>query len=203
MVEKEKSEDSRQAEDRNLASRRHGPWRIIESRQVYQDPWVSLRRDEVLRPDNKPGTYCVVNVKPGVCVIALDEHGQVHLTEEFHYGVGRVTVEAVSGGVELGEVAEEAAKRELAEELGIFAAEWTDLGMVDPFTANVVSPTRLYLARGLTLGRPSTDGGEVIRHLIWSFEEALAAVLDSRISHAPSAVAILKTHLYLAGSSRQ
>jgi ADP-ribose pyrophosphatase len=51
-----------------------------------------------------------------VTVIAVDDDNFVHLTEEFHYAVGRVTLEGVSGGIDPGETAEEAAKRELAEE---------------------------------------------------------------------------------------
>ena len=125
----------------------HGPWKIVQSNQVYQDPWVTLRQDDVIRPDGDPGSYVVVNLKPGVCVLAMDEHGNVFLTKEFHYGVGCVTVECVSGGIESGEDPQLCAKRELEEELGIVATEWTDLGSTDPFTANVVSPTRMYLAR--------------------------------------------------------
>jgi ADP-ribose pyrophosphatase len=178
----------------NVEIGKHGPWTVNASQVVYRDPWVSLRRDEVTRPDARTGTYCVVHVKPGVCVLAIDGQGTVHLTEEFHYGVGRVTLEAVSGGVEFDEEPEAAAKRELREELGIDAARWTSLGIVDPFTANVVSPTRLFLAQELSFGKPCMDGGEVIRHITMPFEQVLAAVLDSRITHAPSAVAILKAN---------
>jgi ADP-ribose pyrophosphatase len=177
--------------------RDHGPWRILQSREAYRDPWVNLRRDEVIRPDGQPGSYCVVGVKPGVCVVAVDDRGTMHLTEEFHYGVGRVTIEAVSGGVEVGEAAAEAAERELREELGITARRWIDLGTVDPFTANVVSPTRLFLARDLQFGPPETDGGEIIRPYPIPMRAAVDAVLESRITHAPSAVAILKAHLML------
>ena len=178
----------------NVDAGKHGPWIINASQMIYKDPWVSLRRDEVTRPDGMAGTYCVVHVKPGVCVLAMDEQGMVHLTEEFHYGVGRVTLEAVSGGVEPDEEPEAAAKRELREELGIDASRWTSLGMVDPFTANVVSPTCLFLAQELSFGKPCMDGGEVIRHITMPFGHALAAVLDSQITHAPSAVAILKAN---------
>lgn len=177
--------------------RQHGPWKIVSSQLAYKDPWVSLRRDEVIRPDSLPGSYCVVHIKPGVCVVAIDDQNQVHLTEEFHYGVGRVTIEAVSGGVEADELPEVAAARELEEELGIVAQHWIDLGTADPFTANVVSPTRLFLARQLTFGKPNTDGGEVIKHVTWSLEDTIHAVLDSRITHAPSAVAIFKAYHYL------
>lgn len=175
----------------------HGPWTIRESRQVYRDPWVAVRRDEVTRPDGHPGSYCVVHLKHGVCVVAIDDRRRVHLTEEFHYGVGRLTIEAVSGGIESGDHPDATARRELAEELGITAAKWTDLGTVDPFTSNVVSPTRLYLATQLSFGEAATEGTEVIRHVVMPLEEAVEAVLESRITHAPSAVAILKAERML------
>src|SRR5947207_15078559 len=119
--------------------RANGPWTIHASRQVYEDPWVSLRQDQVTRPDGQPGTFCVVHVKPGVSVLALDETGHVYLAEEFRYGVGRRTLEVVSGGRDGDEEPLAAARRELKEELGIEAADWTDLGTVDPFTSMVVS----------------------------------------------------------------
>jgi ADP-ribose pyrophosphatase len=177
--------------------RRHGPWTIQSRREVYRDPWVRVARDEVLRPDGQPGSYCVVEVKPGVCVLALDQQRRAHLTEEFHYGVGRVTLECVSGGVEAGEPLLETARRELREELGITAARWDDLGVVDPFTANVVSPTQLYLARELTFGAAAGDPGEPIRPAVLAWEECCEAVMTSRITHGPSCVAILKTRCLL------
>lgn len=172
--------------------RRHGPWQIIESREVYRDPWTRLRRDEVIRPDGKPGTYSVVDLKHGVSVLAIDDEDYAYLTEEFHYGVGRVTVEAASGGIEVGEDALETAKRELREELGIEAKKWTDLGTVDPFTANVVSPTQLYLARSITIGQQNLEGTELIRCVKLPFRQVVQMVMASEITHAPSCVLILK-----------
>lgn len=179
-------------------SRKHGPWTIEEQREVYRDPWVTVRRDEVLRPDGEPGSYCVVTIKPGVCVLAVDEAGRVHLTEEFHYGVGRVTWECVSGGVEAGEEPLLAAQRELKEELGIEARRWDDLGLFDPFTANVISPTRLYLARGLELGTAKNDPSEPIKPVVLPLAETIEAVMESRITHGPSVAVILKAARQLA-----
>src|SRR3954469_13337887 len=105
-----------------------GPWKVLESQSVYKDPWLELVRDEVIRPDGKPGSHTIVYIKPGVSVLALDADGTACLTREFHYGVGRVTLEVVSGGIDESESPEDAAKRELKEELGITAHEWTDLG---------------------------------------------------------------------------
>ncbi|MCC6511374.1 MAG: NUDIX hydrolase, partial [Pirellulaceae bacterium] len=130
--------------------RRHGPWTIVKSTEVYQDPWIRLHRDDVIRPDGLAGTYSTVDIKTGVTVVALDEQNVVHLTSEFHYAVGRVTLEGASGGIETGESPLGSAQRELLEELGIIGAKWTSLGTVDPFTSAVRSPVELYLAEELT-----------------------------------------------------
>ncbi|MCA9105808.1 MAG: NUDIX hydrolase [Planctomycetales bacterium] len=176
-----------------VAPWRHGPWTVLTRQEMYRDPWVSLVRDNVLRPDGNPGTYCVVTLKPGVTVLALDQDNHVHLTQEFHYGVGRVTLEAVSGGCDGDEQPLVTAQRELREELGLRAGTWTHLGTVDPFTANVVSPTQLYLAEDLELGTAQPEGTEVIERIVISLEEAVERVFRSEISHAPSCEAILRT----------
>jgi len=173
--------------------RQHGRWKIVESHQVYRDAWLVVRKDDVIRPDGKPGTHSVVTLKPGVTVLAMDDERNVYLTEEFHYGVGRITIEAVSGGIEPDERSLETAKRELREELGIEAEEWTDLGVVDPFTASVVSPTQLYLARKLRFGDQALEGTEQIKCVKMTLAEAVEMVIESEITHGPSCVLILKT----------
>jgi len=172
--------------------KQHGPWQIVESHEVYRDPWLKVRIDDVIRPDGQPGTHSVVRLKPGVCVLAIDDQNEVYLTEEFHYGVGRVTVEAVSGGIEPGDGSLETAKRELKEELGIEAEQWIDMGVVDPFTTSVVSPTQLYLARSLRFGNPSLEGTELIRCVKMPMAEAVDKALAGEITHGPSCVVILK-----------
>lgn len=170
----------------------HGPWQILHSTDVYRDPWIEVRRDDVIRPDGKQGTHAVVCMKPGVCVVALDDEGFVHLTGEFHYGIGRDSIEGASGGIEPGETALDTARRELEEELGLKAARWTELGTVDPFTTIVVSPTRLFLAEDLSQVPPQPEGTELIRRVRMSLAEAVQQVLDSRITHGPTCVLLLK-----------
>ncbi|HMO35590.1 MAG TPA: NUDIX hydrolase [Gemmatales bacterium] len=175
----------------------HGPWKIVSRRWAYEDPWMKVQRDEVIRPDGQPGTYAVVHIKPGACVLPVDEEGLVHLTEEFHYAVGKVTLECVSGGMEPGETFLTAAKRELREELGLQAEEWQDLGRLDPFTASVLSPTQLFLARKLTYEATSPDGTELIRHVKIPLSLAVQLVMQSVITHAPSMALILKANYLL------
>jgi ADP-ribose pyrophosphatase len=131
-------------------------------------------------------------VKPGITVVAIDDQNQIYLTEEFHYAVGCETLEAVSGGVDEGEEYLKAAQRELKEELGIEAAEWVELGRVDPFTASVLSPTQLYLAKKLTFGDTALEGTEKIRPISMALSKAVECVMQGQITHAASCVAILK-----------
>lgn len=185
-----------------MAGRRHGPWEIQETKEVYRDPWFRVERDDVIRPDGHPGTYTVVHLKPGVCVLALDDEGQVALTQEFHYAVGRTTIEAVSGGIEPGEDPLLTAQRELQEELGITAKDWRDMGSVDPFTASILSPTQMYLAQDLTFGPQSLEGTETIELVKMPMEEAVRRVFSSEITHGPSALLILKTWMLVFGKER-
>lgn len=169
----------------------HGPWKILKTTEVYSDPWLHVKKDDVIRPDGALGTHSVVSIKHGVCVLAYQED-DIYLTEEFHYAVGRVTVEAVSGGRELNEAALVCAQRELAEELGISAATWTELTTVDPFTASVVSPTTMFLATDLEFHEANPEGTEQIRCVKMTLGEAYAAACDGTITHTPTCIAILR-----------
>lgn len=174
---------------------KHGPWTIESSRDVYSDPWIVVRRDEVTRPDGAPGSYATVQLKSGVCVIAIDGQQNLQLTREFHYAVGRDTIEGVSGGIEDGESAIEAAHRELAEEIGFTARRWTHLGKIDPFTAAIYSTVDLYLAQELSPCETAPEGTELISCVSLPLDQAVQAVRDSDITHAPTCVAILRIAL--------
>lgn len=176
----------------------HGPWLIVKSHSVYQDPWVQVQRDEVIRPDGQPGTYAVVQIKPGVCVLAMDDEHHVYLTEEFHYAVGQTTLECVSGGRDGEESPLAAAQRELREEIGIEAEDWQDLGRLDPFTASVLSPTQLFLARRIRFVEAAPEGTELIHRVKLTFEDAVQRVMQSEITHAPSMTVILKARMLIS-----
>lgn len=171
---------------------KHGPWTVTKSELMYQDSWIRVERDLVIRPDGEPGTYATVQLKSGVCVIALGSDQRVHLTQEFHYAVGRVTIEGVSGGIEEGESPELTAKRELEEELGLRAANWQSLGRIDPFTASIHSTVDLFLAQELTECPTDREGTELIERVTMPLEEAVQRVRVGEISHAPTCVALFR-----------
>ena len=149
-------------------------------------------------PDGKPGSFTVVEMRPGVSVLAADMDNFVYLTSEFRYALGEDSIEVVSGAIDEDEEALDAARRELREELGIEAGQWSDLGLVNPFTSVVHSPAYLFLARGLSFTRAERESTEIIKTIKVKLDEAVEMVMDSRITHGPSCVLILKTLKHLA-----
>ncbi len=109
-------------------NKQKGPWQVINTDIKYENPWISVREDKVIRPDGKQGIFGVVTMVAGSSVLPVDEKGNVFLTKEYHYGVERTTIEVVSGAIDEGESPLEAAKRELKEEVGLVATTWTAQG---------------------------------------------------------------------------
>lgn len=176
---------------------KYGPWTIKATQTVYEDPFVEVQVDQVVRPDSCDGQHVVVWMKPGVCVLPLDDEKNIYLTREFHYGIGRQSLEGVSGGIEPGEDPRITAERELAEELGLAATNWERLGAVDPFTTIVVSPTQLFLATGLSKVPSSPEGTEQIESVKMPLSRAISMVVDGTITHAPTCVLLFLASAHL------
>ncbi len=177
--------------------REHGPWTIEETAEKHRDPFIIVRQDRVIRPDGRSGHYSTVAMKPGVAILPIDDRGNVLLTKQFRYALGRESVEVACGGVDEGEAPSEAARREAQEELGVEAADWLDLGHFDLDTSIVNCRVDLFVARNLTFGAADREGTETIDNLKVPFEEAARMVLDGRITHGPSCVLILKARSIL------
>jgi len=64
---------------KQISMKEHGPWKITSTNEIYRDPFVNLKVDQVIRPDGDPGQHVVVGIKPGVCVLALDDQGNARL----------------------------------------------------------------------------------------------------------------------------
>lgn len=173
-------------------TRKHGPWTIKQSTEKYRHKLIEVYEDEVIKPDGSPGTYATVKVKRGVSVLALDRDGSVYLASEFRYAIGEVSLECASGAIEDGEEPVDSAKRELLEELGIEAEDWTELGRVDPITSIIDSPSILFLARDLKFKEKKNEGSERIETVKVPLDEAVNMVIDSRITHGTSCVLILR-----------
>ncbi len=169
-----------------------GPWVVTDSNIVYQNPWIKVHEDKVIRPDKKPGIFGIVEMKSGVSIIPVDEKGNVYLTIEYKYAVERMCIEAIGGGIDKSENKLQAAKRELKEETGLVAKKWIYLGVVDPFTSVISSPNHMYLAENLTQKKSELDGTEILKVVKMPLKKAIDMVMKSKITHGATCVALLK-----------
>ena len=160
-------------------------------RTVYENPWITVWHDEVTRPDGSPGIYGVVhfaNLAAGA--LAIDDRDRVLLVGQHRYVLDAYSWEIPEGGVPDGETPLEGARRELAEETGVTAAEWRELGRIH--LSNSVSDEHavLYLATDLTRGVATPDATEDLEIQWLPLDEVLAMTLDGRITDAMTVVAI-------------
>lgn len=153
----------------------------------------------MLQPNDKPGSYATVTMKPGVAILPIDRDRIVYLTRQFRYALGQESLEVVCGAVEEDEPAMDTAQREVQEELGIKADEWRDLGCFQMDTSIVRCPVYLFLATQLTFVETNREGTKTIETVKVPFNEAVQMVMDSVIIHSPSCVLILKADRALRG----
>ena len=173
-----------------------GPWTRRTRRVAYENPWITIWHDEVIRPDGEPGIYGVVHfANLAVGVLALDDARRVLLVGQHRYALDRYSWEIPEGGVPSGESALDGARRELREETGIEAADWIELSR--SHLSNSVSDEEaiLYLATGLTHGEAAPDGTEALDVRWEPFDEVLAMTIDGRITDAMTILAVQRAAL--------
>jgi 8-oxo-dGTP pyrophosphatase MutT (NUDIX family) len=171
---------------------RVNPWKTTSSRVTYRNPWVVVREDEVLRPDGSPGLYGVIEIRPSIGVVALNERDEVVLVGQWRYAVNRYSWEIPRGGSDPGETdMQAAAARELAEEAGLKAAHWRLLSKVDVCNGVTNDMQSLFLATGLSETEMHLDPQEDITVEWKPFEEAVRMTMDGRITEVCSVAALL------------
>src|SRR3954467_133027 len=94
----------------------------IDSRQVYENNWMTVREDGIRRPDGSPGIYGVVD-KPDYALVIPVDGDRLHLVEQFRYPLGLRRWEFPQGTAPgLADLPPaELAARELREETGLIA----------------------------------------------------------------------------------
>ncbi len=174
-----------------------GPWKVLNTKEVYRNPWISVREDEVIHPNGKPGIFGILTLKHGAGVLAIDKKGNAHLIKEQRYALNSTSFEVANGGIDEGENPLDAAKRELLEELGLVSDTWVDLGIFHPYTCVVECKSYLFLALNVEFEGHKRDDTEVIETFEISFDEAVNMVMDSKITQGESVATILKAKKYI------
>jgi ADP-ribose pyrophosphatase len=132
----------------------------ISTREVYRNPWLTLREDQILRSNGKPGIYGVIDKED--CAIIIPIAGEtVYLVEQFRYTIQERSLELPQGGWEMGDIdPEELARGELREELGLDAASMTYLGTLWIAYGFAKQRQHVFLATGLTMVDTDPDPEE-------------------------------------------
>ena len=176
------------------------PWIRLSRRVAYENPWITVHHDEVLRPDGRPGIYGVVHFRNrAVGVVALDARDRVLLVGQYRYTLDIYSWEIVEGGASEGEDALEAARRELLEETGYSARRWQVLARAHMSNSVSDEDAVCYLATELQAGEACPEGTEQLQVRWVPFTEALAMTADGRITDALSIIGLQRVALMRAG----
>jgi 8-oxo-dGTP pyrophosphatase MutT (NUDIX family) len=167
------------------------PWQTVSSEEVYDNPWIQVREDRVIRPDGEPGIYGVVHYKNIAVGVLPIEEDHIYLVGQYRYPLQSYSWEIPEGGCPEGEEPLLAARRELKEETGLEARRWRRLG--EAYLSNSVADEYAvwFLATGLVPGDPRPEGTERLSVRRVPLREALTMALDGEITDALSLLAIM------------
>ena len=163
---------------------------FVSGEEVYAGGFFRVRRDLVRLPDGKTAVREYLRHPGAVGIVALLDDGRVVLERQFRYPHGREFLEIPAGKLEPGEPPPETGKRELLEETGYAARQWSRLGVIHNAIAYSDEAIELWLARGLEQRGAKLDCGEFLEVLALPFAEALAMCRDGRITDVKTIIGL-------------
>jgi 8-oxo-dGTP pyrophosphatase MutT (NUDIX family) len=163
----------------------------VGSREVYRNSWLTLREDDIRRPDGSSGIYSVID-KPTYALVIARDGERFHLVEQFRYPLGMRRWEFPQGTAPGQEDLEpvELARRELREETGLRAASMEFLGTLDVAPGMSSQRGRVFLATDITEGEHDREHEEQDMRSGWFSRTQLERMIrDGEISDAQSIAA--------------
>ena len=177
----------------------HNPWQILSTEVKYDNPWISVREDQVLNPGGGQGIYGVVSMKnKALGIVPIDADGNTWLVGQYRYPLNEYSWEIPMGGGLIEHDILESAQRELKEETGLTAALWTRIARLH--TSNSVTDEEgfVFLAEELTQGDLEPEETEDLRLWKLPLAEAIRMVMDDRITDGITVAGLLKAERILA-----
>jgi len=169
------------------------PWKIKSSKPVYDNPWISVREDQVINPSGGDGIYGVLHFKNrAIGIFPIDNEGNTYLVGQYRYALNEYSWEIPMGGGPLDEDIFDAAKRELKEETGFTAEKWELIARIH--TSNSVTDEEglIFLAQNLTAGEMQLEATEDITVKKLHISEAIEMVMKNEITDSLTVYAILR-----------
>jgi 8-oxo-dGTP pyrophosphatase MutT (NUDIX family) len=169
------------------------PWKTVSSEVKYENAWIRVREDQVIRPDGKPGIYGVVEPRVAVGVVAMTPEKEIYLVGQYRYPTKRYSWELIEGGADKNEDPLDAIKRELGEEAGLEAKNWkllsSEIQLSNCYTSELAY---IYLATEISVSNKKfdLDPTEVLEVRKIPLIEATEMVRSGEISDALSMIGI-------------
>ena len=158
---------------------------------------INLRVDEALLPNGSTATREVVEHNGGICVVPITEKGEVLMVEQYRYPYSEVVLEIPAGKRDGNEEPLEGGKRELREETGAVAENYTFLGELYPTPGYCGEIIYMYLATGLSYGETDPDEDEFLNLKKIPLKTAVEMIMNREIKDAKTQAAILKAERLL------
>lgn len=159
------------------------PWQVLSQKEIYNNKWITVTEYDVINPNGGKGIYGKVHMKNlAIGVVPLDEEGNTYLVGQYRFVLNQYSWEMPEGGGDPAVDKIESAKRELLEETGLVAKEWTFL--LEMHISNSITDEHafIYLARQLEQHTPIPEETEQLAIRKLPFSEAWKMVEDGTIT---------------------
>ena len=167
--------------------------KFVSTEEIFDGVILHVIRDTVTLPNGDTTHRELIRHVGAVAVVPLTEENEVIVERQFRYPISDVITEIPAGKLDSREEDRlSAAKRELKEETGITADEWTDLGDYLPTCAYSDERISLYLARSLHFGEQKLDDDEFLNIRRVPLADLVQAVMDGKIPDGKTQTALLK-----------
>lgn len=164
--------------------------KTIDSKRVYEGVLLKVNADRVRMPDGGLSVREFVEHPGAVMVIPLLADGRVVMERQYRYPLKREFIEFPAGKIDPGEEPLATAKRELREETGYEAQEWTHLTTIHPLIAYSDERIEVFAARKLTLQAAALETGEFLEVFEANPIEALRWVREGRVTDVKTVIGL-------------
>ena len=163
----------------------------IGTKRIYEGNIINVRVDTVRMPSGRDATREIVEHSHAVCIVPIDNDGNVVLVRQYRKPAEDALLEVPAGGVEDGEISEEAVLRELQEEIGYTADHLEHLSSFWVAPGWATEYMHAYLATGLRESRLDGDEDENIEVVRLRFDEAVSMLKSGEINDGKTIAALL------------